>query len=82
MTEALIAKSNLTALKYDKMQTEIGIAEYIRNIREQTAGYTKRKVREVNLKMISDFAKSAYLLQQKLKEIDDDMAELNERLGN
>ncbi len=81
MTEALLAKSNLTALKYERMQTEIGIAEYIRNIREQTASYTKRKVREINLKMISDFAHSAYVLQQKLKEIDADMAEINERLG-
>ena len=81
MAELTIVKGRLERLRYVKMQAQIGIEDHVRSIRLHTEGYTRKKIDEVPLGMIRDFADAACKLQDTLMEIEEETAALKRQLG-
>ena len=81
MAELTIVKGKLERLRYVKMQAQIGIEDHVRSIRLHTEGYTRKKIDEVPLEMIRDFAVAACRLRSTLDEIEEETAALKKQLG-
>jgi len=81
MTEIQLAKSRLRELKLRRMDGEVALANAVQKHRDSTSAYTRRKIRDINWELLNEYNDEMQRLAVLLGLIDDDIAELEERIG-